>query len=421
MAQHITKKEAIIMAVRFPRKITFIMLIFVLLLITLMGSGIFAWLFLSELAIQKHGIIETPIAHYMWWGIMIVQLVVLAVLVRYMLVWIQQNATYPAAWVLSARLRAAALLLAFLVLGNVLTWFNWKPQESWADYFLGGLLIALFATTVIMTRRAIKVEGAASDWIADIEAEAQAKEIFWQDIHSRHHKIPPLPPIAIEHIHNSQPQYPLNTRFERIAVAAEQFTALMMPLDGITNYQNTLECFTKSHNQAILNIFKEDLAQAWGITDSQSNREQVQELLSRAANSYNERFSNWSEGGQQILHNLEDYFNQLGLHLGDRSTLRNTPISGFDLVRVPILVRRGFMLGYLSEQESRQYLEEAGLYIVRHYPNWKQFAYSYLVSYLEWHYRERAKLIHVAHTRVQIAEYLLTQPNSIVQQNPLDG
>ena len=51
------------MAVRFPRKITFIMLIFVLLLITLMGSGIFAWLFLSELATQKYGIIETPIAH----------------------------------------------------------------------------------------------------------------------------------------------------------------------------------------------------------------------------------------------------------------------------------------------------------------------------------------------------------------------
>lgn len=165
------------MAVRFPRKITFIMLIFVLLLITLMGSGIFAWLFLSELATQKYGIIETPIAHYMWWGIMIVQLVGLAVLVRYMLVWIQQNATYPAAWVLSARLRVT-LLLAFLVLGNVLTWLNWKPQESWADYFLGGLLIALFATTVIMTRRAIKVEGAASDWIADIEASPSQRNLL---------------------------------------------------------------------------------------------------------------------------------------------------------------------------------------------------------------------------------------------------
>lgn len=90
----------------------------------------------------------------------------------------------------------------------------------------------------------------------------------------------------------------------------------MIPLDGITNYQNTLECFAKPHNQAILNIFKEDLAQAWGITDSQSNREQVQELFSRAANSYNERFSNWSEGGQQILHNLEDLFQLTGFTFG---------------------------------------------------------------------------------------------------------
>ena len=58
------KKEAIIMAVRFPRKISLIMLTFVLLLITLMGSGIFAWLFLSNLAIQKQGFTEPPVAHY---------------------------------------------------------------------------------------------------------------------------------------------------------------------------------------------------------------------------------------------------------------------------------------------------------------------------------------------------------------------
>ena len=54
------------MAVRFPRKITFIMLIFVLLLITLMGSGIFAWLFLSELAIQKHGIVLDTVLYNMY-------------------------------------------------------------------------------------------------------------------------------------------------------------------------------------------------------------------------------------------------------------------------------------------------------------------------------------------------------------------
>ena len=214
------------MAVRFPRKISFIMLSFAALLCTLMGSGIFAWLYLDKLVRLSQ---SASLIHTLWWVVMIIQLLAMGVLVRYMLAWIHQNATYPAAWVLSARLRAAALLLAFLVVGNILTWMNWQPQEGWADYFLGGLMIALFATTVIMTRRAIKIEDAASDWIADIEADIEAKEIFWQDIHSRHHKISPLPTIQAYQIHNVQPHYPLRTRFERIAVAAEQFTTMMIP------------------------------------------------------------------------------------------------------------------------------------------------------------------------------------------------
>lgn len=102
----------------------------------------------------------------------------LAVLVRYMLVWIQQNATYPAAWVLSARLGAAAAIISVFSVGQCINMAQLEAARKLGRLFSRGLLIALFATTVIMTRRAIKVEGAASDWIADIEAEAQAKEIL---------------------------------------------------------------------------------------------------------------------------------------------------------------------------------------------------------------------------------------------------
>ncbi|EAN6008628.1 DUF1266 domain-containing protein [Salmonella enterica] len=63
------------------------------------------------------------------------------------------------------------------------------------------------------------------------------------------------------------------------------------------------------------------------------------------------------------------------------------PITGFDLVRASWLTRISFSLGYIDENETREYLNTIGGLIQQQFSSWEQLSASYLIMYLEWNGR----------------------------------
>ena len=72
-----------------------------------------------------------------------------------------------------------------------------------------------------------------------------------------------------------------------------------------------------------------------------------------------------------FLWKMEDWF-----------SIRPVSIQGWDQARIVALVRWGYDVGYLSEQEAWPYIERAGLWVLEHFADWKRFVENYIYGRL---------------------------------------
>lgn len=95
---------------------------------------------------------------------------------------------------------------------------------------------------------------------------------------------------------------------------------------------------------------------------------------------------------------------------------KNTHIAGFDIVRFVWIVRCAYILNYVSEEEMREALKNAALFVANYYENWDELAYSYLVSFIDWGHEMNMMGYSYLFERVQAVKQYLQSPHSPLHQ-----
>ncbi|MFV0263828.1 MAG: DUF1266 domain-containing protein [Kluyvera sp.] len=185
------------------------------------------------------------------------------------------------------------------------------------------------------------------------------------------------PEFAIAKLYNAKPVYPLITDNERRAACAEA-----LYLIGETSVHHASISYVNSLEQLDLNN-NDDIKEArllmsttWNIDCDRALRKTLRQLITSA--------TSCADIPMKSIAAKERYMTFLqnqGLPFQDVDTC---PITGYDLVRASWLARIGFSVGYIDEQEARDFLNIIGELIQQQYSSWEQLTASYLMMYLEW-------------------------------------
>ncbi|MDG6895624.1 DUF1266 domain-containing protein [Volucribacter amazonae] len=184
---------------------------------------------------------------------------------------------------------------------------------------------------------------------------------------------------------------------------------------GGSHFINSLEAFYSTKATALIEDLKQALEMSWGITGRESALEQI-DALWQGANEGAEYDLLASKEGKAYAQAVQDF--------GFQFACTDLPVnaSGFDLVRFIYLVRAGFTLGYLDEQETRSALFSAAMFLAHHYRDWQHLAYSYLINFLIWNVASNndSMAYNYALERVLCANEVLADPYSPLQGTSLD-
>lgn len=189
-----------------------------------------------------------------------------------------------------------------------------------------------------------------------------------------------IPVFNISRLYNSNPIYPLNSDNEKRAACSESLyliTETSSKKEGVT-YTNSLEQLDMS-NAEIIKDEKLFVEASWEINDDKSLRKVLRKLIANA-NSCSTIYLDAIENKDQYIKYIQSY----DLSFSD---IDSCPITGFDLVRASWLTRISFSLGYIDENETREYLNTIGGLIQQQFSSWEQLSASYLIMYLEWNGR----------------------------------
>ncbi|WP_052284853.1 DUF1266 domain-containing protein [Kluyvera genomosp. 1] len=115
---------------------------------------------------------------------------------------------------------------------------------------------------------------------------------------------------------------------------------------------------------------------SWDIDNDRKLRKAIRKLINHSIVSSHSYLNDVSAKERYI-----GYLQQQGLCFHN---IDACPITGFDLVRASWLTRIGFSVGYIDEQEAREFLNIIGELIEQQFSSWEQLTVSYLVMYLEW-------------------------------------
>ncbi|BBT72008.1 MULTISPECIES: DUF1266 domain-containing protein [Enterobacteriaceae] len=184
-------------------------------------------------------------------------------------------------------------------------------------------------------------------------------------------------PFAIAKLYNTRPVYPLRTDNERLAACAEALFLISEtanPHPSIS-YINSLEQLDLNNVEDIKDA-RLLMSSAWNIDGDRALRKMLNKLITRATSGANIPMATIAGKERYIA-----FLQHQGLPFQD---IDACPITGFDLVRASCLVRIGFSVGYIDEQEARSFLNIVGELIARQFTSWEQLTASYLVMYLEW-------------------------------------
>lgn len=183
--------------------------------------------------------------------------------------------------------------------------------------------------------------------------------------------------LTVDKLYNATPLYPLRSKNERRAACAES-----LYLIGETANSQTSISYINSLEQLDMNN-REDVKEArllmrtlWNIDSDRSLRKQLHQLMTSA--------TACADISLATLATKERYITFLQRQGLPFQNIDACPMTGYDLVRASWLARMGFSVGYLEEQETRDFINTVGELIDQQYASWEQLTASYLIMYLEW-------------------------------------
>lgn len=153
------------------------------------------------------------------------------------------------------------------------------------------------------------------------------------------------------------------------------------------------------------------LEESWGITDQESALNTIENLWQNAQNMQNlleiPKYKPYCEL-------IED----LGLQKPQLKHGEFISNSGFNIVRTIWVARSAFTIGYITEEQLRNILQNTALFLIENYETWHELAYSYLCTFSEWGINESGFYNEIC-KRVHGAICLLNDENSPLHNKPL--
>lgn len=230
----------------------------------------------------------------------------------------------------------------------------------------------------------------------------------------------------------SQPHFALQNTAEEFAALAQSFYDVTLicsnqnsalielernPQYTLTStdamYLNALEGMKP--NDAGTTELKALLQTSWKVTDSASAMQAMQALWQSVLRQEEQMIS-------AIPHfaKYDRCLRDFGYHVNEDDRKVNS--AGSELVRFIWLTRACFTLGFVKEQEARNMLRAAAVYLAGNYQTWQQLAYSYLITFIDW--AARAKLDVLTYSlvkqRIHCVRQLFDNPHSPLQGKSLD-
>lgn len=186
-----------------------------------------------------------------------------------------------------------------------------------------------------------------------------------------------VPEFVIDQLYNTQPCYPLKSAGEQRAACAESLCLIgdTGRFPASISYINSLEQLDLT-NQDDIKEARLLMNASWDIDNDRKLRKAIRKLINHSVVSSHSYLNNVAAKERYI-----DFLQQQGLCFHNVDAC---PITGFDLVRASWLTRIGFSVGYIDEQEAREFLNIIGELIQQQFSSWEQLTVSYLVMYLEW-------------------------------------
>ncbi|MBE2893680.1 DUF1266 domain-containing protein [Spirabiliibacterium falconis] len=218
-------------------------------------------------------------------------------------------------------------------------------------------------------------------------------------------------------LHTAKPHFALKNKAEEFATLAEslyevtlicsnQNSALIElarnPHYALTGtdamYLNALEGL-KSHDAGFTGL-KALLQTSWSVTDGDSAMKAMQTLWQSVLRQEEQMIAS-------IPHftKYDQCLRDFGYEINPQDTHVNS--AGSDLVQFIWLTRACFTLGFINENETRNMLRAAAVYLAGNYQTWQQLAYSYLITFIDW--AARAKLDVLAYSLVKQRIFAVTQ------------
>lgn len=142
-----------------------------------------------------------------------------------------------------------------------------------------------------------------------------------------------------------------------------------------STYINSLEQLN-INNAEIIKDAKLSLDVSWEIDNDKSLRKVLRKLIANA--------ESCSTIHMDIIENKDRYIKYLQSYGLSFPHIDSIPVTGFDLVRASWLTRISFSIGYIDENETREYLNAIGELLQQQFTSWEQLSASYLIMYLEW-------------------------------------
>ncbi|WP_065355821.1 DUF1266 domain-containing protein [Kluyvera georgiana] len=185
------------------------------------------------------------------------------------------------------------------------------------------------------------------------------------------------PVFNISKLYNQNSIHSLNSDNEKRAAYSEALY-LITETSGNTvgsTYINSLEQLN-INNAEIIKDAKLSLDVSWEIDNDKSLRKVLRKLIANA--------ESCSTIHMDIIENKDRYIKYLQSYGLSFPHIDSIPVTGFDLVRASWLTRISFSIGYIDENETREYLNAIGELLQQQFTSWEQLSASYLIMYLEW-------------------------------------
>lgn len=185
------------------------------------------------------------------------------------------------------------------------------------------------------------------------------------------------PVFNISKLYNQNSIHSLNSDNEKRAAYSEALY-LITETSGNTvgsTYINSLEQLN-INNAEIIKDAKLSLDVSWEIDNDKSLRKVLRKLIANA--------ESCSTIHMDIIENKDRYIKYLQSYGLSFPHIDSIPVTGFDLVRASWLTHISFSIGYIDENETREYLNAIGELLQQQFTSWEQLSASYLIMYLEW-------------------------------------